>query len=266
METDRQITRGGTELVYDIGGSGPTVVLGHSLFCDRSMWSGVVPRLREKFTVINVGLRGHGESSAEDAFTVWDLADDWLAILEAESIEKAALCGLSTGGMTAMRFAVRNPDRTCGLALIDTDADAEESLWKRFQYTALGALYRRTGIIPVRTLAKAMFAPKTVAAKSPLVADLIELMRGHDRQQLGRAMKAVFGRDSVDVSSVTVPTLVVVGEHDAATPPHRSRKLADAITGATLEVIPGAGHLTALEMPDALASLVLPFLSDCCAT
>ena len=260
MKSERRLKRDGSEVVYTVEGQGPAVVLGHSLFCQRSMWSGVVSRLRETFTLINVGLRGHGESTATAPFELWDLADDWVAILDEEEIEKAALCGLSTGGMTAMRFAVRYPDRACGLAVIDSDSNREASVWKRFQYSALGALYQRTGIIPTRTLAKALFGPNASAA---MIAELIALMKSFDRTQLAHAMKAVFGRDRVDVSTLTLPTLVVVGENDHATPADRSRDIAAAIEGSRLEILEGVGHLSAIEVPNDLADLLGPFLGNC---
>ena len=263
MSSERRIERPGSDVVYTVVGEGPPVVLGHSLFCNRDMWKGVVNRLSSKFTFINVALRGHGESSATAPFTIWDLADDWVAILDQESIEAAALCGLSTGGMTAMRMALKMSERVCGLALVDTDADAEASLWKRIQYGALGSIYRRTGFIPVGTVTKAMFAPETRRDRPELIDELVELIKTFDRHQIRHATKAIFGRDSVDVSSIGLPTLVVVGEHDHSLPPARSRKLAASIEGARLEVIKAAGHLTAIEQPDVLADLLEAFLPEC---
>ena len=259
------LSRPGTELVYSVTGSGPPVVLGHSLFCQRDMWDGVAAELETDYTLINVGLRGHGESTATEPFTIWDLADDWLAILDAERIERAALCGLSTGGMTAMRFAVTYPERVTGLALIDTDAGPEPSAFKRFQYSTLGLLYRKTGIIPTKTLTRALFGPQTLRERRDVLGALIDKMKSYDREQLGHAMKAIFGRDRVDISEINKPTIVIVGKHDEATPPTRSQFIAGSIAGSTLEVIESAGHLSAIEEPQIVAGLLQSFLPTCFA-
>ena len=150
------IERQNATVAYDVVGSGPPIVLGHSLFCTRSMWRGVVPRLQDSYRVINVELRGHGDSTAEGPFTLADLVDDWLAILDQEGIEQAVLCGLSTGGMTAMRVAGRAPDRVAGLALLDTNA-APETQFNRLQYGMLGWGYSNLGLLPKKTLLRKMY-------------------------------------------------------------------------------------------------------------
>lgn len=258
---EERIERPGATVKYSVSGSGPALVLGHSLFCNRTMWAQVAPALEERFTVINVALRGHGESTATAPFSIWDLAGDWAAILDREEIQSASLCGLSTGGMTAMRFAVTKPERVDALALLDTDAGSEKPS-NRVQYTLLGQAYRFTGWIPLGTLTEKMFAPKTVAERPDLVSDLVGIMRRHDRSQLRHAMKAIFGRDSVDVSSISAPTVIIVGEHDAATPPSRSRHLHETIKGSRLEIIKDAGHLSALEQPDAVNAVLLDFFAE----
>jgi 3-oxoadipate enol-lactonase len=258
----RSIKRSGATVAYDVVGSGPPVILGHSLFCTRSMWRGVVARLQDDYLVVNVELRGHGESSAEGPFTLTDLVDDWLAIMDQEGIERAALCGLSTGGMTAMRLAVHRPERVAGMALLDTNAESETPL-NRIKYGLLGWGYKRFGILPKKTLLQSMYSPVTLAERKDLVDEFLEQARGFDRTSLGYAMAAVFGRGTIDVSGLEHPTLVVVGEYDTATPPACAHRIAQAIDGASVEVIPQAGHLTAEEQPEAVAALLRPFLEKC---
>src|SRR5438552_10226026 len=96
--------RDGATVHYEITGQGPPILLGHSLLCDTEMWRGVVPRLAAGHRVINVEARGRRRSTALRAFTLEDLAADWLAILDQEQIDRAWLVGLSMGGMTAMRI------------------------------------------------------------------------------------------------------------------------------------------------------------------
>jgi pimeloyl-ACP methyl ester carboxylesterase len=218
--------------------------------------------LQDSYRVINVELRGHGDSTAEGPFTLADLVDDWLAILDQEGIEQAVLCGLSTGGMTAMRVAGRAPDRVAGLALLDTNA-APETPFNRFQYGMLGWGYSNLGLLPKKTLLRKMYSPATLAARPDLGEAFLEQVEGFDRRRLGHAMKAVFGRSGFDVSPLSVPALVIVGEHDLATPPICARRMAEAIDGASLEIVPGAGHLTAEERPEIVSDLLEPFFERC---
>src|SRR5689334_9659767 len=100
------LERGGARILYEVSGDGPPLLLGHSLLGDSLMWELVAPELARTLRVINVNARAHGGSTAPSPFTLEDLADDWLAILDREKIDKAVLCGLSMGGMTAMRLAL----------------------------------------------------------------------------------------------------------------------------------------------------------------
>lgn len=260
-----EITSDGARVHYEVTGSGPAVLLGHSLLCDTGMWKGVAPRLAERYRVINVEARGHRRSTAPAPFTLEDLAGDWQAILDAERVERAFLVGLSMGGMTAMRLALRAPARVAGMVLLDSNGDEEERI-RRLRYGLLEAIYRRLGVIkPLeRPIAKIMFGATTLRERPHLVAELVETMKGHDRAQLSRAIEAVFRRGPIldRLAAIGVPTLVLVGEEDRATPIVKSRRLAAAIPGARYEALPRAGHLSALEEPDAVAARVLAFLDE----
>lgn len=249
-------------IAYEVVGSGPPVMLGHSLFCTRNMWAGVVNALASEYCFINVELRGHGESTAEESFTLDDLVDDWLSILDQESVDRAILCGLSTGGMTAMRLALRSPERVLGMALLDTSA-GREPLFNRIKNGLLALGYSNLGLLPEQALLAAMFAPETIAKRPDLTTHLIEELRSFDRRQLARAISAVFGRDAVDLSSVRVPTLAIVGKHDTPTPLPCAQAIADTIEGAALVVIPGAGHLTTVEQPATVVEHLRPFFARC---
>ncbi len=104
------IDRPGAKVHYQISGQGQSLLLGHSLLCDARMWEHVIPKLEEHFQVIAIDARGHRHSSCEWPFSLWDLANDWLAIMDHEGIDQAHMAGLSMGGMTAMRLALTNPE------------------------------------------------------------------------------------------------------------------------------------------------------------
>ena len=106
----------------------PAVVLSNSLGSTHRMWDAQLTALEERFRVIRYDTRGHGESPVPDGpYSIDDLADDVVALLDRLGISSAHLVGLSLGGMTAMRVAVRNPDRVNRVALLCTGAQLTPS-------------------------------------------------------------------------------------------------------------------------------------------
>lgn len=261
--TSRTIERDGARIAYDVAGQGPAVVLGHSLLCGRWMWRDIAPALATSHTVINIEVRGHGESTAPRPFSFADLVADWAAILDREGIDRAALVGLSMGGMTAMRFALAFPDRVAKLALLDSNADRER-LAKRAQYGVLVWLYRRLGMRrPLADrVAPIMLGATTLRERPELVRDLIDQVARHDREPLIRAIRCVVDRaDEPPIERIGAPALILVGEEDRATPPALSEKMHRRMPGSKLVRIPGAGHLSAFERPDAVLAHLAPFLA-----
>ena len=260
-----ELARDGATIHYEVSGTGPPVILGHSLLCDTEMWRGVAPALAARYRVINVEVRGHRRSTAPGPFTLEDLAGDWLAILDREGIGRAFLVGLSMGGMTAMRLALRAPSRVAGMVLIDSNGDEEER-GKRVQYAVMEAIYRRFGLVgPLAKRVSRLMLGKTTLRRSPEVfEELLQTVARHDRAQVPHALRAVFRRGAIldRLSAITCPTLILVGDEDQATPVVKSERLCAAIPGARLDVVPGVGHLSAMEDPDAIASRVLGFLGE----
>jgi 3-oxoadipate enol-lactonase len=247
-------------------GRGPAVVLWHSLLCDGSMWRHQVPALAADHRVLVVDGPGHGASApSAGPFTLEDCAAVLLEVLDAHGVEKAALVGLSWGGMTAMRVALRAPARVSHLALFDTSAD-EEAFLARTRYRFLAALYRRFGLSSFleRAVLEVMFAPATLRDRPQVGRELVERIRSWDREGVAHAIRAVvIERSSIwsELPSIHgIPTLVAVGDEDRATLPFRSERIARAIPDARLERIAGAGHLSAVEKPEVVNRLLVEFL------
>ncbi len=260
------VQRPGAEVYYEVTGQGPPILLGHSLLCDGRMWDGVVPALSRSYRVINPDFRGHRHSTASAAYSLDDLADDWLAILDREGVERAALCGLSMGGMAAMRLALAQPDRVAGLALIDSNGD-RDNFMGRLRFRLMAVLYRHFGLFGMlrRKVLSLMLGRTSLRERPEVVERAVELMRTHDRRQLVRAIYALVRRSAIAerLASIRCPSLILVGEEDLSTPVVRSRRLHELIHGSELEVIPEAGHLSALERPTLVAEKVLGFLERC---
>ena len=104
-------------------GGGPTVVFANSLGSDQSLWDSVIDNLGRGFNTLTYDLRGHGLSDLSELdYTVDDLADDLIALIEALKLENIILCGVSVGGMVAQSLAARRPDIVSGVILCNTAA------------------------------------------------------------------------------------------------------------------------------------------------
>ena len=252
-------------IFYQVTGAGPAIVLGHSFLCSGEMWDGQVPRLAESYRVVNIDYRGHGGSSrVERPFTLYDLLDDTLAVLDELDIATAIWAGLSTGGMVALRAALTVPERVDAIVVADASADAEP-LYPKLKYRTLALGARLVGMRPfLPAVAPIMFAPATLAENPVLVEEWKPIPLSMGMPCVVRFLDAVIRRDSLldRLPEIEVPTLIVVGENDRAQPLARSRQMVAAIPGAMLAIIPQAGHLSAMEQPEAFNRALLEFLGS----
>lgn len=259
------IERQRQRIFYEETGSGPAIVLGHSFLCSGEMWEEQVPVLAESFRVINIDYRGHGQSSTvEGPFDLYDLIDDTTAILDELGIEGAIWAGLSTGGFVALRAALTIPERVRAIVVADASA-AAESFYPKFKYRALGLGARLVGMRPfVPAVAPIMFGQTTLNENPDLVEEWTPELLSMDLTSLLSFLEAIVTRDSLldRLGEIQVPALIVVGEEDRAQPVPRAQQIADGIPGARLEIIPDAGHLSALEQPGAFNRVLLDFLNS----
>ena len=245
-------------------GGDPAIVLLHGLLFDGGMWRGQVEALSALGRVVVIDGPGHGKSEPPPKFTIEEHADALLDTLGDLDIPRALLVGLSWGGMVAMRLALQHPARVAGLALLDTSAEKEE-LKKRVRYRAFVAMHRRIGMpyaMFMRDVAPLMFAPRTLRERPELVETAYRRAMGFDREGVARASLAVVvHRSSVleKLDRIRVPTLVMCGREDGATPPEKSENIARAIPGARLVMLDEVGHMAPLEDPDAVNQHLVPF-------
>lgn len=257
------VERDGTRISFAELGSGPPVVLLHSFLCSGAMWREQVPRLAQAGRVVNIDLRGHGDSGPVDGpIDLYELMEDVVAVLDSLGIERAMWAGLSIGGMIAMRAALRVPDRVAGLALLDTHAGSETA-FNRIKYTAMGVGARYLGIAPfIPTLTRLMFGRTTRQENPSLVSEWEERFRGVHVPSMLRYVKCLLQRDSVvrQLAEVDRPALVMVGEEDETLPRGCAEEIAASLPQARLVVVPGAGHLSALEQPQLVSDALCRFI------
>ncbi len=243
----------------------PAIVLWPSLLCDGGMWRGQVEPLSALGRVLVFDGPGHGKSEIPPVFTLEDNADALVDAFDELNVDRAVMVGLSWGGMIGMRLALRHAKRVKALALLDTSADAESSL-RAIKYRLMTSYARRLGMPPalaVGQLTPLFFSQRTLAARPELVDRFVRAANGFPREGTARASIAVVVRRTDilgKISAITAPTLVLCGADDRATEVPHSQRIVERIRGSRLVIIQGAGHLSALERPDAVNEELVPFV------
>ena len=255
---------GGVELAWEEAGTGLPVVLLHAFPLNRRMWKRQQGELASRYRVITPDFRGHGQSSlpGEDS-TMERLAADIRSLLDALGLKRVVLGGLSMGGYAAFAFFLHYPERVAALILADTrpQADTEEGRQARHELARVAENEGST-LVADRMLPK-LLAPSTRERQPAVVAAVREMILSTPPAGIARALRGMAARpDSTELlPAIKCPTLVLVGQEDALTPPAVAEAMAKKIPGAQLEVIPGAGHLSNLEQPARFTRLLDHFLA-----
>jgi 3-oxoadipate enol-lactonase len=236
----------------------PVVVLSNSLGATREMWEPQLPAFAERYRVVTYDARGHGDSPAPPGpYTLDDLADDMVALLDEVGAERAHLVGLSLGGMSALRLAARDPERVRRLAVLCTSAKTDPQ-----PFLDRAETVRAGGTAPLAPAIVSRWLTPPYAAEHPdLVAQLEAMIAGCDDEGYAACAEVVAAVDlRADLGAITAPTLVVSGADDLALPPAHQEAIAAGIAGAELlSVHPGA-HLANLEQPDQVTGALLAHL------
>ncbi|MBQ1092731.1 3-oxoadipate enol-lactonase [Streptomyces sp. B93] len=227
--------------------SAPALLLGPSLGTSYALWDKVAPELSAGHRVVRWDLPGHGGSAAEligPGATVGDLAALVLALADALGVERFAYAGVSLGGAVGLHLALHHPERLTSLAVVCSSAHFNGAApWRE-----RAALVRREGLAGLADGADARwFTPGFTVPR------LVRDHREADPGAYAACCDALAAFDvRADLGRIAVPTLLVAGREDPATPPAHLREIADAVPGAALVEIPGASHLAPAERPEAV--------------
>lgn len=238
----------------------PVVVLSHSLGATRAMWDPQVPVLAERYRVLAYDTRGHGESPAPAGpYSLDDLVDDVVALLDGVGAERAHVVGLSLGGMTALRLAARDPGRVDRLAVMCTSAKPVSG-----PYLERAAAVRSGGTAPLApAVAGRWLSPEYAAAHPDLVARLEAMIAGADDEGYASCCEVIDSLDlRADLGRIGAPTLVVSGADDLALPPEHQQAIAGGIPGAEWLTVEPAAHLANLEQPEHVTAALLAHLDS----
>jgi 3-oxoadipate enol-lactonase len=248
------------DLAYYDAGTGEALVLIHGLGANAAGWRHQVEELSASYRVIAMDLRGHGDSGyrPEEAITIRAFADDIIALVKGLGLEGAHLCGNSLGGMIALEIWVRAPALMKSLILADTAAffpppQMLEEFLRVFDHMELAAWAR-------------FMAPRLLSPGAPatLVEEVVQMITAVSRAVYRQALAAAFLADyRWMLPMVDVPTLIVVGEEDQATPVGYARFLARHIKDSVLREVPGAAHLSHRENPQEFNRQLREHLESC---
>ena len=255
----------GYQVGFDDTGSGPPVVFLHGFPHDRTLWTAQRVSLAPQVRCIVPDLRGFGHSSTHGPFSMDQYADDVVALLDWLGIESAVVCGLSMGGYVAMAMWRRYPDRIRALIFSDTKAGADDEV-TRGKRDDLIALVRRDGSRAIANAQLQGMLGKQSRERPDVVNTIRAIMARQSVAGITGALQALRDRpDSREtLGTITVPTLVVVGEDDVLTPIKEARAIAEALPAAArvrIEIIAGAGHLPCIERPAATTHAFSDFLA-----
>ena len=243
--------------------AGPPVVFLHGFPFSHEMWKPQLNVIGKTYRTIAYDLRGHGDSYVGDGqFTIEGHVDDLIALLDYLKIQKTVIVGLSMGGYITLRAIERNPDRFIAAVLCDTrgEADANEAKLKR----AAGAVsVKKNGSAAfAEGFVKAVFAEGSMKSKPAAVESIRNTISKTPPLSIAGTLIALAGRTdtTASLSNIKIPTLILVGEHDAITPPSASQAMKEKIAGSELHIVPGAAHMSNIENQDFFNEKLLSFL------
>jgi 3-oxoadipate enol-lactonase len=241
-------------------GEGPPLFLLHSLLSDRASFDAVAPKLAASFRVIVPELPGFGRSVAVSGGLA-DIADRMAqAVSDAASGEDAIVLGNGYGAFIALQTAIRHPGIASRLILADGGAAFSEE--GRQAFRSMAAAANAKGLSAITDVAmRRLFAPEFQASHPELMRDRREAFLKTDHEVFRAACAQLAELDlRGELAKVQVPVLVVVGEHDEATPPAMSHELAALLPDARLKIIPGCAHVPQLQSPELFLETIADFL------
>ncbi len=233
----------------------PVLVLGPALGTTWHMWDRQVSELTGNWRVLRYDLPGHGGAPADPAGSVGELADRLVATLDGLGIDRFGYAGCQLGGAVGTELALRHPERVASLGLLSAAARFDTpDAWRQF-----GVVVRSGGLDRIaRSTPERWFTTVFRAAQQPIVDWAVQMVRATDVDCYIAACEALASYDVRDrLAGVTVPTLVVAGAQDPATPPADARVLVAGIPDARLAVVPGAAQLVPVEQPRAVTDLLV---------
>jgi 3-oxoadipate enol-lactonase len=257
-----QVKSGSTLSYVDVG-SGLPIVLIHGLFLDHTAFEDQIEVLADRYRIIAIDIHGHGASSELDrSMSLDEMAEDYFDLVQQLGIQQAIWGGVSLGGMTSLRIAIRHPEAVLGLLLLNTNAGKgagkkvpsieglNAPLTMRFLW--------QTQFLKTKVLQAGLFGRTTLETNPDLQKIWVEKMRSISRKSMKNMVEAVLSASSIleQLSSIAIPTIIAGGVEDTALPMSASRDIHERIANSTLVEIPQCGHSSSIEQPEKVTELL----------
>lgn len=257
------IAANGIKMNYELSGEkeAPVVMLSHSLASSLKMWEPQMEALRSHFRVLRYDTRGHGQTEATQApYTLELLGEDAIGLLDALNIEQVHWVGLSMGGMIGQVVALHYPQRLLSLSLCDTSAvipPEMQPIWEE----RIEAV-RTIGMISQFEATMERWFTPTFLGLNPPIVNLIkeEFLATPPEGYIGCAAAIRRLNYLNRLSEIQLPTLIIVGEDDPATPVSASEAIHERIKDSKLVILPSCRHLSNVEQAEAFNTHLLNFL------
>ena len=257
------ITVNGISVHYTLEGpaSGPVITMSNSLASNLSMWEPQMPVLTSHYRVLRYDTRGHGGTEATAGpYSLDELSEDVRALLRALGITRTHFIGLSMGGMIGQIIAIKYPQMLQSLVLCDTMSRVPteaKPMWDDRIHTA-----ETGGMEPLvePTLAR-WFTEPFRQKGSPILDQVRTMIRSTPPRGYTGCCHAIAALNLTDhLKAITLPTLIIVGEDDPATPVAASHVIHEQVRGSELVILKSAAHLSNLEQPEAFNQALTAFL------
>ena len=248
----------GEQIFYIDEGNGPAILFIHSLGTNNYLYRDQIAALKANYRCIAPDCRGHGASSYNNPFSLDDIVGDHKTLLDHLNIDKCHIVGLSMGGGIALCLNRTCPELATSITIADSFARLRDGSEDRIYATQEAVAY-----LSMREFGS-QYAGDRLMPSTPMekLDELSEEISKCPPKAYVDTIRGLLTYDaSGDLALVKVPTMVLIGDSDDATPMIESEYIRDGIAGAELKIIPDAGHLSTIDSPEEFTAELSAFLA-----
>lgn len=253
------------EIVYDVLGNGPPVVLLHPFPANHEFWLPILEAITSRYRVILPDLRGHGDSGVGEGPATMDKhAADLARVMDDAGVSRAPLVGVSIGGYVIFEFWRRNRGRASALALCNTKAGPDSPQARAGRLQAAADVIER-GVEPFfESMVPRLLGKTTYETRPDLVENALRMMRKMSAEDVAMVQRGMAERpDSMStLKTINVPTRLITGDEDPLTGVAEAEIMRQNIPGSQLNVISKAGHYSLWERAEEASLLLRQFLDS----